>query len=136
MRTHSKIWIKPNYPKASSEAKKILYNTKIPKLPVDIISIIKEYKNLRTLTYTAFANLNNLNINDVVAFANSESGCCYWMKEQDRYLILYNDTINSNGHIRWTLAHEFGHYILKHCANNNETLLSRSNLTDEKYNIR
>jgi len=76
-----------------------------------------------------------ISFDEVIEFAESESGCCWYQVEYDRYVILYNDTIDNTGHIRWTVAHEMGHFILKHNEESDKTLISRNSLTKAEYDV-
>lgn len=125
----------PNYRKAESLAYKILSTFPHPTIPINVFSIASYFTNLRIKSYSWFAKLTKMTINEVVDFAKSESGCCYYNVGQDNYLILYNDTIPNTGHIRWTLGHEFGHFLLKHNELADEAVVSRNSLTQSQYTI-
>ncbi len=50
-------------------------------------------------------------------------------------LLHINDTIRSQGRIRFTLMHEIAHILLTHLIDFNETILIRNALTKSKYKI-
>lgn len=125
----------PNYKKCESLAYKILSTFPFPSIPIDVSRIASYFSNLRIKSYSWFAAINGITVKDVIDFAQSESGCCYYNVNQDIYLILYNDTIPSAGHIRWTLGHEFGHFLLKHNELAEEAVISRNSLTHNQYKI-
>lgn len=125
--------IRPDYAAAENAAHAILQNFRIGVLPVTLDIIWKSFKNLKVRTYSWFAKHHNIDISEVVSYADSESGCCWFMVEQNKYMILYNDTISNHGHIRWTIAHELGHYILRHNEKSNKTVISNNSLTKTEY---
>ena len=103
-------------------------------LPIDL-SFMNDFKNLKIETYSWFAKLHKISISEVIEITNSDSGCCWYLTNKNKYLILYNDLIENPCHNRWTLAHELGHYILKHneiCAT---AILGRNSLTEKEYKI-
>lgn len=125
--------IKPNYVAASKEAHNLIIKNNIRSFPIPLEKIYKPFTNLRVRSYSWFAKKRGIDISEVISIADSESGCCWYMPEQGRYLILYNDTINNLGHIRWTIAHELGHYILKHNEKTDKTIISRNSLSKSEY---
>lgn len=125
--------IKPDYAAAENAAHAILQSFKIGALPVSLEIIWSSFKNLKVRSYSWFAERQGIELTDVISFADSESGCCWFLVKENKYMILYNDTINSPGHIRWTIAHELGHYILRHNEKSHKTIISRSSLTMSEY---
>lgn len=125
---------KPNYNLAERIAIDTIKTFNISSLPVNLFDIRNKFENLRIRSYSWFASKRSLSIKEVIEFAESESGCCWYMPDTDRYLILYNDMINNKGHIRWTIAHELGHYLLKHNEKSNRAIISRNSLTTPEYN--
>lgn len=103
-------------------------------LPIDL-SFMYKFDNLKIKTYSWFANLNRLSIEQTIEYLNSNSGCCYYMVDTKRYLILYNDLIENECHNRWTLAHELGHYLLKHNEICTTAIISRNSLSKSEYDI-
>lgn len=67
----------------------------------------------RILTYQALAELNHCSIHDIAVMCKSHSGATHYDIEQNRYLILYNASMN-NGRTLWTLCHEIGHICIGH----------------------
>lgn len=124
----------PNYALAQLLAYETVKNSTQSALPISIKKIIRSFPNLHIQKYTVFAKERYLTLNEVFHFANSEEGCL-WMRTDGTYLILYNDTIDNTGRVRFTLAHELGHYVLKHNEKTGKTLLSRYSLSDEEYDL-
>ncbi len=67
----------------------------------------------RILTYQEMAAVANCSKEDVAIMCKSSSGATHYDIENDRYLILYNESMNQ-GRILWTLCHETGHICLGH----------------------
>lgn len=128
------IDLKPDYAFAQSKAYEVIQDSNQTKLPLSIKKIIKSYPNLHLQKYTVFAKKRHINLDEVFEVTNSEEGCL-WMRNDGTYLILYNDTLDNPGRIRFTLAHELGHYILKHNEKTGKTILSRYSLSSEEYDL-
>jgi len=126
---------KPNYRKAEKAAHELLQLNNVQELPVKVKKLSKHFPNLRIKTYSWFADNQGITIDEVCDFANSDEGCCYYKKTTDQYLILYNDQVENKGRIRWTIAHELGHFMLKHNETTNKTTLGRSSLSISEYNV-
>lgn len=124
----------PNYEAVKSLVYYVHKNLCRPELPIDL-SFMNNFDNLKVKTYSWFAKLHNISIEETITTLNSDSGCCYYDVVHNRYLILYNDLITNPCHNRWTLAHELGHYLLKHNEISDKVILGRSSLTDKEYKI-
>lgn len=90
--------------------------------------------NLHLQSYTTFAKRRGLTIEQVSEYLDSEEGCL-WMRSDKTYVILYNDTVKNKSRIRFTLAHELGHYVLQHNEIGNQTRLMRYSLSDREYDV-
>lgn len=126
---------KPNYSAAEQEAYKLLIDDNIRKLPVKVKKIAKKFPDLQIKSYSWYAKNWDLTIKDVCELVNSDEGCCWYLKSQKKYLILYNDLVEHRGRIRWTIAHELGHYLLKHNEKINKPIISRNSLSEEEYEV-
>ncbi|WP_438491063.1 ImmA/IrrE family metallo-endopeptidase [Paenibacillus sp. IHBB 3054] len=126
---------KPNYKKAELAANAILLGSKTKEFPIKVKQIAKKFTNLRIRSYSWFAKKQSMSIQEVCEFAESEEGCCYYNEAKKDYLILYNDLVQTPGRVRWTLAHELGHYVLKHNEISDRTTLGRSSLSKSEYDV-
>lgn len=124
----------PNYALAQSVAYDTIYSSTQSKLPLSIKQIIKSIPNLHIQKYSKFAKKRKLSLEETYEILDSEEGCL-WMRDDGQYIILYNDTVDNNGRIRFTIAHELGHYLLKHNEKSKKTSLSRYSLTNEEYDV-
>ncbi|MCL9634625.1 ImmA/IrrE family metallo-endopeptidase [Bacillus zanthoxyli] len=124
---------KPNFPKAEQAAFKLLKINNVHELPVKVKKLAKHFTNLKIKSYSWFAKKRNMTLEEVCEFANSDEGCCWYIKSKNKYIILYNDTVENVGRIRWTIAHELGHFMLKHNEISNKSVYARNSLTEEEY---
>lgn len=124
----------PNYKLVNDLVYYVHKNLCTHKLPIDL-SFIYNFPNLKIKTYSWFAKKNKLSIEETINYINSDSGCCWYLVNENKYLILYNDLIDNPCHNRWTLAHELGHYLLKHNEVCNTAILGRNSLGEKDYKI-
>ncbi|MGM0124899.1 hypothetical protein IGI37_002293 [Enterococcus sp. AZ194] len=134
MKTTTYDDISPDYGKAQSLAYETVQNSGQSKLPLSVKKLIRSFPNISLQKYTVFAKRRNLSLEEVYQITNSEEGCL-WMNGKNKFIILYNDMIENTGRIRFTLAHELGHYVLKHNELSEKTKLSRYSLTSDEYDI-
>lgn len=101
--------------------------------PIDPRIFFDEMDNCRLMTYADFAELNHCSLDDVFCICQSTSGCTNYDTATDRYLVLFNSSTENNnvsGRIRWTLAHELGHIVLKHLAYFAEPSIAEHNINN------
>lgn len=67
----------------------------------------------RILTYKEMAAAAGCSKDDIILMCKSSSGATHYDIENNRYLILYNESMNQ-GRILWTICHEIGHICLNH----------------------
>lgn len=120
------------YGKAVSVAHKFLQENNITNFPLNPFSIIKDYQ-WGLIKYTELSRIHSVGIKQIIKSFQSEDG----FTEYDgvNYTIAYNDNVKSEGRIRFTLMHEIGHILLNHFVDFDETILLRSSLTKEKYEV-
>lgn len=125
---------KADFAYAQDSAYKVITNSSITTLPINIKKLIKSFKSsgLHIMTYTSFAKQRQISMEEVIMFTDSTDGCL-WKRNDGIYLILYNDTIEYKPQIRFTLAHELGHFILKHHDKTDDSILSRGGLSEKTH---
>ncbi|MGH8073118.1 MAG: ImmA/IrrE family metallo-endopeptidase [Lysobacter sp.] len=74
------------------------------RFPVDVIELAKEAANI-------FHWPDPITDVQAASIANFE-GALYPDESRQKWLLLYNDRLKSSGRIRFTQAHELGHYLL------------------------
>ncbi len=62
------------------------------------------------MKYSAFARQHGLELEEVTNLLQSDDGALWYQEPTDTYILLYNDTVTSKERIRFTIAHELGHY--------------------------
>jgi len=124
--------INPNIENAKNKAYEALSRHKISDFPVNMIEILSSYKDIKVITYTEMARKHKCSIEDIIKVNSSEDGVIHYSGKRNKYLIIYNDTVASKERIYWTLAHEFGHYLLDHHKETDKTSLTRGTVSIEE----
>lgn len=119
----------PRYGVVMARVDLFLLEEEVDEFPLDVISLIQR-KGWKLFTYSDVARHYNMAFEDVLAAAESQDG--FTICEEGKYCIFYNDRVTSQGRIRFTLAHEIGHIVLRHFSYD-VTRLSRNGLDDEVY---
>lgn len=103
------------------------------KLPFDVSLAAKFIPKCKTFTYDNFCIKYDLEYEDVFEITESKHGATHYNKKTGNYLILYNSDRSSFcwERIRFTLAHEIGHIMLKHM----ETIDFNSNTQNNHIKI-
>lgn len=117
-----------DFAKAQQEAYTTLGKANVTSLPVDLRNIIAQYPNLSLMKYSAVAEAESVSVEELAYLLDSEEGCLYY-QGGGQYVIFYNDTVKHNQRVRFTIAHELGHYILNHLGEK-ETNIARYSLTE------
>ena len=111
----------PDYHRAARLAYRTLLKLGIDKLPVDILGICKRCKNTKVMTFRDAEKEFDLPDGYFICNGPSESAFTNHRQigEVTHNIILYNDDRmdNSVQRLRFTLAHELGHILLKHEGN-------------------
>ncbi len=134
MTTCRSITNSPDYAYAQSIAYDTVLTCNQKNLPISVKKIIRDIPNLHIQKYTSFAKKNDLTLDEVYEELDSEEGCL-WMRKDGQFIIFYNDTVSNIGRSRFTIAHELGHYLLKHNELTKKTNLSRYSLSESEYDI-
>ncbi len=100
-----------DYAKAAETAINVLRNSECRKIPVDLNASGIIGSNLRISTYSETAKLWGCSTEDVASVLGSLMGAS--VKNQNNFIIYLNYNL-SDGAIRFTCAHELGHYYMEH----------------------
>ncbi|MET4560800.1 Zn-dependent peptidase ImmA (M78 family)/RNA polymerase subunit RPABC4/transcription elongation factor Spt4 [Lysinibacillus parviboronicapiens] len=130
--TRMKIY-RPNYNLAEAKAIEFLNYLEKKELPIKLIKFKTIFDDLEIKTYSWYSKKMGLSIEKVCDDLGSEDGCCVYNEVNGKYRIYYNDTIENEGRKRWTLAHELGHYALKHHENYGHNIMQRNGNLDVNY---
>ncbi|MCM3030342.1 ImmA/IrrE family metallo-endopeptidase [Niallia sp. MER 6] len=120
------------YDKVMLQVNNLFFREKITFFPFDPFQIIKNNKWGLT-TYSELAEEYGVTVKDIETAFQSEDG--YTIYDGINHTIAYNDTIQVQGRVRFTLMHEIGHIYMNHLVDFDETILLRSTLTNAKYKV-
>lgn len=135
MVTTTTISKKPNYKAIKNQAYDFLERYTDGKLPINLVHIINQLDKLHLMKYSTFAKQHDLPLLHVIEYFQSEDGALWYQPATETYILLYNDTVENKERIRFTIAHELGHYVLKHNELTDKTIISRGGLTNEEYDL-
>ena len=106
-------------------------NKNIYEFPINPFDLIKKFK-WGLITYEQMAIKNNCTIDDISECLGIDGYSIYNGKN---HTIAYNNKIQSQGRINFTLSHEIGHIVLGHHKDFDATTTLKSNFTKEEYKI-
>ncbi|MCM1335737.1 MAG: ImmA/IrrE family metallo-endopeptidase [Bacteroides sp.] len=108
---------KPDYNLATNKAYETLklYYGSFPK--INVYEIIRSCPDIRLHPYTEVANRFNLSYFDFLRHVESDHGFTIYNKTKNVWIICYNN-FKDEYTLRFTLAHELGHVVLKHEEDN------------------
>ena len=132
MQRRTKIPDKPRFDYATSRAYELLVQLDIGAFPINPYKIIEHFPQWNIAAYTVLQHRwgidDPLNIDRDKAEAKTMI-----IRGSGEYLIVYDDRINNESRIRWTLAHEIGHIVLGHLVHFEATALNRRGLRATEY---
>lgn len=126
---------KVNFPKARSAAYEVLLEHKITDFPIDLIALIKSYPDIKLISYSEMARRRKISLDEVQLINSSPDGSIHYDARREKYMICYNDHVLLKERVYWTLAHEFGHYILEHHKESDRSSLQRTDMADDEYEL-
>lgn len=104
----------PNYSAAVNRALETLLSCRQFTAPVNLKKIVACFDHIFLKKYSEMADRLGISIEKYTwEYANSIYAMSFFQKSTNRYMIVYNDRLDERI-LRFTLAHELGHYILKH----------------------
>lgn len=124
----------PNYAYASKKALQTLTTFKVDTFPLKIVDLIMNIKDIQLKTYKEIAVELNITVFEVKnTMVQSDLGCLTRMPGKG-YLLIYNDDTSeaTPERIRFTLAHELGHYMLNHLEKGEGTSITRNGYLDDE----
>lgn len=110
-----------DYNKATNAAYELLaeYQGRLP--VIDVFQLVSCLSNVKIHTYSELANEIGIDFDTFLReYASSEHGFTFYNKSKNRYIICYNE-LKDETTIRFTIAHELGHIILKHDKDSEST---------------
>ena len=124
----------PRYKFATQMALTTFTYFNVLNFPVDIKTLIKS-EGIKLKKYSTVAKKVGITVEEVCK--EYQTDLAYIFRDNTgKYAIAYNDT-KPEYMIRFSLAHELGHYVLLHLEDIDETVLRYrgSNLTEKKYSV-
>ena len=124
----------PRYKFATQMALTTFTYFNVLNFPVDIKTLIKS-EGIKLKKYSTVAKKVGITVEEVCK--EYQTDLAYIFRDNTgKYAIAYNDT-KPEYMIRFSLAHELGHYVLLHLEDFDETVLRYrgSNLTEKKYSV-
>ena len=130
-----------------NEIKNIVYSAllhgKQVSVPVKIGAIIRSYDDIKLITYSSQVKKRGITYKELIISAETQDSYVVYSHSKKKYCIYYNDidlSIMSSNRVRWNLAHELGHVLLKHHELCSKEKLLRSdifldNIDDDNYKI-
>lgn len=104
-----------------NEIKSIVYSALLHSnqlsIPVKIGAIIRSYSNIKMITYSSQVRKQGISYEELIISAETKDSYVVYCHSKNKYCIYYNDidlNITSCNRVRWNLAHELGHVLLKH----------------------
>lgn len=126
-----------DFEKAKNTAYMALEVHEIKEFPINMFEVFKEYENLTVLSYKEIMEKTGCTRNEVIWRCGSTEGSISYEAKYDQYIIAYNEEvipfIRPKKRIYWTLAHEFGHFLLQHNKEKKTARLSRLALNSNDY---
>ena len=134
MPIRNRIPDRPRYDFSRKRAYQLLLELDVHSLPINPWDVYRNFADSwKLLKWTELRE--NTDVTDPF-FLKAEKADAKTMLRGETYLTVYDDTVLSEGRIRWTLAHEIGHICLGHILilPRHETT-GRSTLTEAQYEI-
>lgn len=123
----------PRYSLAKKKAIDLIVESQFCIVPISPSGLIWQHfqGKIKFSCYSTLASKSNKPIDYVCKNLQSDDGVSQYVGN-DRYIIIYNDTITSNSRINFTIAHELGHIVLGHHLFED---IDTNSLTDEQHDL-
>lgn len=111
----------PDYQKATNAAYEELQEYEGSYPQIDIFRLLRNHPKIKLHTFSEVASRLGISVEEFTAeLSESDMGYTVYDRTKGCWLIYYNDT-KCDTTIRFTIAHELGHIILKHTEDNSST---------------
>lgn len=97
--------------KAARAVSALIETNYIDRFPLPIKEIIENDSNVELFTFEDFCNMTGYTLNELQTYGGSDEA--FHIKKGNKFAIIYNDDVYHR-RLRFTLAHEYGHYIMEH----------------------
>lgn len=125
----------PLYPRkdfAKKAAKEFLLKSKVKSLPINPYAICKQHG----FVIRSVSEIEDL-IDEIDPFDiryNTDCDAKTYLTSDGRYVIVYDDSVLSQGRIIWTIAHEIAHIVLGHLEQFDQTEVNKG-LTEKENQV-
>lgn len=126
------IYDKPRYSEASKKAVEFLDYFNINDFPYSIKKCAKHF-DIKITKYSSIMKKTGDTLKDVENSFNTKDGCIIYNAFNKKYQIVYND-FQMPERIKFTIAHELGHYFLNHLKDE-RTKIHRHTLSDDELDV-
>lgn len=123
--TMTKIPKQPRYVRSTTFALDALYIRNVDSFPINVQKVCMDF-GIKLKKYSTLAKKNNVTVDQIGEAYKTKLGYIF-RNDKGKYFIAYNDTL-PEGLIRFTLAHELGHFFLNHLEDFEETELMYNSL--------
>lgn len=134
MTRKNRIPNKPRYSYVTRRAYKLLAELEIGSFPVDPFQIIRNFNNWRLLGWKELRD-NCGDPDPMYLHRDRKDAETSIIRGDNRYMIVYDETIDYLPRIRFTLAHEIGHIVLGHFIEFEGTRMDVDLLTKAEHKV-
>lgn len=125
----------PDYNTPIERSLEVLEDAEISSFPIDFKQIFKHYRlQMRLRTYKQFSKERGLSISEIKN-KYGEDGFASMDAETNRCTVCYNSDSPYKNRIRFTIAHEIGHFFMEHFLDANTSVLRRAEISEELYDV-
>ena len=121
----------PNYARAVNTARYVLLEAGIHSFPVSLATVLR-YFEITLISYSSLCEKSGFSLQDCITFFGPDGA---FAQHSGSPVIFYNNDPNQGNRIRFTIAHELGHYALKHHEEGYSGLLSHPGVNDALYAV-
>ena len=135
MPREKKIPSKPRFEFVTQTAYRCLLEwgyTKFPISPYDVLSNLEDY--VSCISWTEAKSLWGQEDPFHLHRLNAD-GFTIWARDEQKYYLVYDDSVSNSSRVSWTIMHEVGHIVLGHLVEFNETALNRGGMDLRQYGV-
>ncbi|MCD8074212.1 MAG: ImmA/IrrE family metallo-endopeptidase [Lachnospiraceae bacterium] len=125
----------PDYSTPIERSLEVLEDAEITSFPVDLKKIFKHYHLIMSLgTYKQFSQRRGISLDEIIE-KYGEDGFASMDPVTNRCTVYYNSDSPYKNRIRFTIAHEIGHFFMEHFLEANTSVLRRAEISEKLYKV-
>lgn len=97
--------------RAAKAVEALIETNYIDEFPLPIKEIIDNDPTINLFTFKEFCNMTGYELDELINYGGSDEA--FHIKKGNKFAIIYNENVYKK-RLRFTLAHEYGHYIMEH----------------------